>query len=54
MGHNAEDALNDTISKFVRRFQGIEQRLHQQGKKMTDCKLPELDAIWNDIKKTEK
>ncbi len=53
MGHNAEDALNLTINKFIRRFQEIEARLHAQGRKVTDCKLDELDAIWNDIKKTE-
>lgn len=53
LGHNAEEALNDTVNKFVRRFQGIETRLHAQGKKMTDCKLPELDALWEEEKKTE-
>lgn len=53
LGYNAEEALDETINKFVRRFKGIEDRLHAQGRKMTDCKLPELDAIWNDIKAAE-
>ncbi|MBP7831352.1 MAG: nucleoside triphosphate pyrophosphohydrolase [Kiritimatiellae bacterium] len=53
LGHDAEDALDDTIAKFTRRFKGIEERLHAQGRKMTECKLPELDAIWNDIKAAE-
>lgn len=53
LGHNAEEALDETIRKFTRRFQGIEDRLHAQGRKMTDCKLPELDAIWNEIKAAE-
>lgn len=53
LGHNAEEALNETVEKFIRRFQGIERRLHEQGRKMTECKLAELDAIWNDLKKTE-
>ena len=53
LGHNAEEALDETIAKFVRRFQGIETRVHQQGRKMTDCTLAELDAIWNEIKRKE-
>lgn len=54
LGHNAEEALEDTVRKFTRRFQGIEERLHAQGRKMTECKLAELDAIWNDIKASEQ
>ena len=54
LGHNAEEALNETIAKFTRRFQEIEKRLHEQGRKVTDCKLPELDRIWNDVKRHEK
>ena len=53
LGHNAEEALEDTVAKFIRRFQGIEERLHKQGRKVTDCKLAELDAIWNSIKDEE-
>ena len=53
LGHDAEEALNLTIAKFVRRFKAIERRLHQVGRKVTDCRLEELDAIWNDVKKTE-
>jgi MazG family protein len=53
LGHSAEEALDETIRKFTRRFQGIEQRLHAQGRKMNDCKLTELDAIWNEIKAAE-
>ncbi|MBU1694212.1 MAG: nucleoside triphosphate pyrophosphohydrolase [Verrucomicrobia bacterium] len=53
LGHNAEEALDETIEKFTRRFQGIEQRLHAQGRTMSDCKLAELDAIWNEIKAAE-
>ncbi len=53
LGHDAEEVLNGTIAKFVRRFQGIEQRIHEQGRKMTDCNLADLDAIWDDIKASE-
>lgn len=53
LGHNAEEALDETIAKFIRRFQGIEKHLHKQSRKMTDCKLEELDAIWEEIKRSE-
>lgn len=53
LGHNAEEALDETVAKFIRRFQGIEKRLHALGRKMTDCRLDELDAIWNEIKTEE-
>ena len=53
LGHNAEEALDETIAKFIRRFQGIEQEVHRQNRKMTDCTLSELDAIWNKIKAQE-
>ena len=54
LGHCAEEALDKTIRKFVRRFQAIEKRLHRQGRAVTDCRLEELDRIWNDVKKAEK
>lgn len=53
LGHSAEEALDETIQKFTRRFQGIEEKVHQQGRKITDCTLAELDALWNEIKRSE-
>jgi len=53
LGHDAEEVLNGTIAKFVRRFQAIEQRVHEQGRKMTDCTLAEMDAIWDEVKRSE-
>jgi len=52
-GHNAEEALDQTVSKFIRRFQAIEEKVHADGKQMTDCNLEELDSIWNSIKAAE-
>ena len=52
-GHDAEEALDETIAKFVRRFQSIEDHLHGNGRKVTDCDLEELDRIWNDVKEKE-
>lgn len=51
---DAEDALNGTNRKFMRRFQEIEKRLSQQGKRIEDSSLAEMDAIWDDIKREEK
>jgi len=54
LGHSAEEALDGTIHKFIRRFQEIERRLHAQGREMTACSLAELDAIWDQIKREER
>lgn len=54
LGHSAEEALDETIAKFTRRFQAVEQRLHRQGRKVTDCRLAELDALWDAVKTDER
>ncbi len=54
LGHSAEEALDGTINKFIRRFQEIERRLHAEDREMTACSLAELDAIWDQIKCEEK
>ena len=46
-----EDLLNQTIHKFVRRFQHIERTLHQRGRRLEDCSLAELDALWETAKR---
>lgn len=53
LGHHAEEALNETVQKFVRRFQAIEQRVHEQGRSLTECTLSEMDGIWNEVKAGE-
>jgi len=53
-GHCAEDLLNQTIKKFVRRFRGIEEQIHEQGREITEYTLSELDTIWESIKAEEK
>ena len=54
LGHSAEEALDGSVRKFVRRFQEIERRLHVQGRELTSCSLADLDAIWEQIKREEK
>jgi tetrapyrrole methylase family protein/MazG family protein len=45
-----ETALREANAKFYRRFNYIETALTEQGKAMTDCKLAELDALWDEAK----
>jgi tetrapyrrole methylase family protein/MazG family protein len=48
---DAEDALRRTIGKFRRRFGQIERELRRRGKKLEDCSLEEMDAIWERAKR---
>ena len=43
-------ALNGTNQKFINRFQELERRLQDQGRKPEDLDLDALDTIWNQIK----
>lgn len=51
---SAEEALEYTIKKFIRRFKGVERRVHARGRAMSDCSLAELDAHWDAVKRSEK
>lgn len=42
-----EKALQSTNQKFERRFNFIEEYVVQQGKKMQDLSLEELDEVWD-------
>lgn len=48
---DAEDALNQTVKRFRRRFEQIEREVARRGKRVEDCSLGELDAIWERAKK---
>lgn len=48
---DAENALERTNKKFIRRFTEMEQRALKQGKPLSEMTLREMDAIWNSIKK---
>ncbi len=48
---DAETALQAATDKFVGRFNRLEDELTARGKKLGDVDLPEMDAIWNEIKK---
>jgi len=49
-----EAILRATNAKFERRFTAIERALAAQGKAPQDATLAEMDALWDEAKKTEK
>lgn len=49
-----EVALRGATQKFARRFRKIEAALAAQGRKPEECTLEELDAVWDQIKASEK
>ena len=46
-----DQALSRTNNKFMSRFQQMESIVQARGQQMTDLKLQELDAIWDEVKK---
>ena len=53
LGGHAEEALNEAIGKFVRRFKEMERRVHDQGHRLQDRTLAQLDAVWDEVKDNE-
>jgi tetrapyrrole methylase family protein/MazG family protein len=51
---HAEDLLDRTVKKFVERFQHIERAVHKSGRRLEDCTLAELDALWESAKRRRK
>lgn len=50
---DAEAALQSATDKFMTRFKAVEQKVLQDGHDMKELSLTELDAIWNEVKKTK-
>ncbi len=48
---DAENALEQTNKKFIRRFTQMEAIAKNEGKNLYDMSLEEMDAIWNIVKK---
>ena len=48
-----EAALRKTNAKFERRFAYIEAELAKRGRGLNDATLDEMDALWNEAKKTD-
>lgn len=51
---NAENALEKTNKKFIRRFKEMEKLARDKGEKFENMNLTEQDGLWNEVKKTEK
>jgi XTP/dITP diphosphohydrolase len=51
---DAENALERTNKKFIRRFQHMEKMAAAQGKALDELSLTEMDSLWNEVKKSEK
>ena len=50
----AEEILNRSTAKFVKRFQVIEKAVHASGRRLEDCTLKELDALWESAKEKSR
>ena len=50
-GVRADNALELTNNKFITRFNHIEQRAIDMGKKINELTLAEMDELWNEAKK---
>jgi XTP/dITP diphosphohydrolase len=48
-----EAALEKTNQKFIRRFNYIESKAGETGRHVSDMKLEEMDAFWNEAKSKE-
>jgi XTP/dITP diphosphohydrolase len=48
---DAENALEVTNKKFIRRFTQMEEAAQATGKPLAEMTLEEMDAIWNQIKR---
>ena len=52
-GINPENALERTNQKFIRRFSYVEEQAKQQGRKLQEMTLEEMDGLWNEAKALE-
>lgn len=50
LGIEPENALHETINKFIIRFRKVEKLLTKQGKDIEECTLEEMERAWNRCK----
>ncbi len=53
LGVDAENSLELTNRKFINRFTSMESAAAAQSKKLSEMTLPEMDALWNEIKQSK-
>ena len=49
---DAEECLNESTKKFIRRFAKLEKLAVEQGVDMNECSMPQLEALWKQAKST--
>ena len=49
-----DNALEQTNLKFIRRFNHVESKAKEQGKELKEMTLAEMDALWDEAKKSER
>ncbi|HET7185049.1 MAG TPA: nucleoside triphosphate pyrophosphohydrolase [Candidatus Acidoferrales bacterium] len=49
-----ESALRQTNRKFRRRFQWMEERMRERGKKLPEATLEEMESVWQESKQEER
>ncbi len=49
-----ESALRKTNRKFRRRFQYLEERLHEQGSKPAEATAEQMEQLWQESKRQER
>lgn len=53
-GLNPDSALEKTNAKFISRFQKMEAMAAERNLKLVDMSLGEMDALWNEAKRTDE
>ena len=48
-----DDALEQTNLKFIRRFNYVEAKAKEQSKELKDMRLEEMEALWQEAKRSE-
>ena len=54
LGVEPETAMQETNSRFLRRFQGVEALAKKAGRALSDMSLAELDGLWHLVKAEER
>lgn len=51
---NAEEALQSTNRKFMRRFESMESQVREQDRNLDQLDLEEMDRLWDEAKAAER
>lgn len=54
LGIHPEEALKESLDKFISRFHYVEKSLHRQGKPFSQSNLSEMERLWQESKRKEK